>query len=80
MSATSEDMEMVEREFGINVDVSDASGCTHVYTYTKDGERVGFDFNTMNPDLGDLRTAAQAIAMLKSLCNKRPRVGVVTAS
>lgn len=71
----SEQLDAVERLHNVVVEVSDASGGTHVYTYTEDDDRIGFDFNTMNPAVGDVLAVAAAIDALRVMANKRPRVG-----
>ncbi len=71
----SDDMDFIERKHGVNIDVTDEDGFTTVYTYTEDGDRLGFQFNTMNPDPLDVLTVAAAIDALRAVANKRPRVG-----
>lgn len=61
-------LDEIERLYGVNVDV---------YAYTDDGDRLAFEFGTMNADADDVMVAAQAIDRLKVLSNKRPRVGKV---
>lgn len=71
----SEQLDAVERLHNVVVEVSDASGSTHVYAYTEDGDRLGFDFSSMNPVVGDVLAVAGAIDTLRVVANKRPRVG-----
>ena len=59
----------------LNVEVSDESGRTHVYAYTDDGDRIGFEFNSMNPPIDDVFAVAKAIDVLRVISNRRPRVG-----
>lgn len=74
MSEESE-LEFIERQYAVNIDSFDENGCTYVYTYTDDGDRIGFEFNTMNPRTTDVLVVAQGIDSLRTIANKRPRVG-----
>ena len=70
-----DDLGRIEEDSHVNIDVSDESGCTHVYTYTDDDIRLAFEFVTMNPSVEDVRAVAHAIDTLRGVMNKRPRVG-----
>lgn len=72
------DLEFIERKHGVNIDVTDEDGCTKVYAYTQDNDRIGFEFNTMNPPISDVLTVAQGIDCLRTIANKRPRIGKPT--
>lgn len=74
-----EDLDFIEQKYRVNIDVSDESGCTEVYTYTGDGDRLGFTFFTMDPCLDDVVVVASAINTLRNSANKRPRVGKVVS-
>lgn len=67
----------IELAHGVNVDISDEANATFVYAYTEDGDRLGFEFNSMSPDIADVKEVALAIESLKWVCNRRPRVGRV---
>lgn len=72
-----EDISLIETATGVNVEVSDESGGTHVYCYTEDGQRLGFRFHSMDPDPSDVRRAADALAELRYLANQLPRIGAL---
>lgn len=72
---SNEDLDAIEKEHGVNIEVTDEDGCTTVYAYTVDLDRVGFRFITMNPELADVQAAASAVAILRRLANVRPRIG-----
>lgn len=65
----------IEHEYGVTIEISDTSGTTFVYAYTADGDRLCFEFNSMNPDIEDVEAVATAIAALKRASDKRPAVG-----
>ena len=67
-------LDAIERIYKVNIDVADVSGMTTVYRYTADNERIAFEFYSMNPDIEDVQLAAQAIDVICTLCDKRPRV------
>ena len=69
------DLDFIELKHGVNIDISDEDGMTHVYSYTDAGDRVGFDFESMNPDLTDIMVVAQGIDNIRTIANKSPRVG-----
>jgi hypothetical protein len=69
------DLNFIEAQYNVNIDVTDEDGCTRVYTYTTDGDHIGFEFNTMNPLVSDVLVVAQGIDGLRTIANKRPRVG-----
>lgn len=73
--ASSEDLERIENACNVVVDVDNNGGCTYVYGYTNDGERIGFTFDSMNPVTADVLAVAQAVDTLRTIANKRPRVG-----
>lgn len=73
--ATSDQLDALEREHNLNIETSDATGNTHVYAYTEDGERLGFELYGMNPNINDVRDVAAALTTLRRICNARPRVG-----
>lgn len=65
----------IEHEYGVTIEISDTSGTTFVYAYTADGDRLCFEFNSMNPDVEDVAQVAAGIAALKRVSDKRPSVG-----
>lgn len=65
----------IERQYGVTIEISDVSGTTLVYAYTADGDRLCFEFNSMNPDVEDVETVAAGIATLKRVSDKRPAAG-----
>ncbi len=69
------DFSEIEKLFNVNIDVTDEDGMTQVYTYTDDGDRLGFEFNSMNPEVVMVAAAASAINNLRLLANIRPRIG-----
>lgn len=66
-----EQLSQTEREFGVNIDQSDQSGGVHVYVFTNDGDRLGFDFNDMNPAVDSVRAISRAINDIRNLANQR---------
>lgn len=70
-----DELNFIERNYGVNIDATDEDGCTNVYAYTEDGDRIGFRFDTMNPDVNHVRMVAQGIDNLRTVANRRPRVG-----
>lgn len=76
-AATSSDLDQIENELQVIVETSDETGNTHVYAYTDDSARLGFELYGMNPEIEDTRAVAEAIATLRRIANKMPRVGRV---
>lgn len=72
-----DDFDDIEAELGVVVEISDQDGCTHVFCYTADGDRLSFEFNTMSPSVDDVRDIAGYFNGIRSIANRRPKVGRV---
>lgn len=76
----SDQLDWIENNYNVVIEVSDESGCMHVYTYTeRHNVRLGFDFYNMHPEIRLVSDVARSIAVLRTIHDTEPRVGELSA-